>query len=402
MIKKILASILGVALFVSLLTSLTGCQTVSPAWDTNRIDSKACEEAVKKSSRQNGLDVLNQILPLYKNQCWNEVILLGSWVRNTHRDKNYSLTEEFTSLFVKEEFVHNYTLESYERTFLSLLIASSYKNLGKKDEAFVELNRTYNEIQAQIYNHGVDPLNLILAAVMFENMDLQEQARPFWQKSLEFYPKGSPSADFVQAQLERIDAGKKTEQPWYVLAIGRFPVPDWKLSMQQVNSSYYRIFPRTQFSPSCSAKNSAYINAEPWFEKIKMKYSSQYHPLLNAKSWLRLPLGVVMGVGNAMAGTGILVSGCAADVYLSSQVAGHSRLDKDSAGPGSLCKVSAELGISMIEHTDDVFEGFAGPDLRYWSQIPMGFEIHSGTPDPKQEGCTSSAPDPERDIFRIF
>jgi Asp-tRNA(Asn)/Glu-tRNA(Gln) amidotransferase A subunit family amidase len=68
------------------------------------------------------------------------------------------------------------------------------------------------------------------------------------------------------------------------------------------------------------------ISTESWFNKIAIRHSHGYHPLLNVQTWIRLPVGIVYSLIPVTAGAGIMVGGCV--------------LDAAGEGKGSLCQLS--------------------------------------------------------------
>jgi hypothetical protein len=87
------------------------------------------------------------------------VIVHGEKARSEFRHKTFSFLKETTNVFIPEGSFIDYVLESYERGYLSLLLAASYANVEKPDEAKVELRQLDHEL-LPLYNYGEDPVNL--------------------------------------------------------------------------------------------------------------------------------------------------------------------------------------------------------------------------------------------------
>ncbi len=116
-------------------------------------------------------------------------------------------------------------------------------------------------------------------------------------------------------------------------------------------------------SPS-SDGTTLVIPTQSWFQKIAMRHSHGYHPLVNAKSWIRLPIGVIYGVSTVATGAAIVVGGCT--------------LDAIGKTDGALCSISIEGGAALIAQSDDVVDYVLQPDLRHWKNIPAAIYLTSG------------------------
>ena len=91
------------------------------------------------------------------------MILYGEQARSEFRHKTFSLFKETGNVFVPEGAFIDYVLESYERGYLSLLLAASYASVQKQEEAKVELRQLDHELFTTLYNYGEDPVNLLLS-----------------------------------------------------------------------------------------------------------------------------------------------------------------------------------------------------------------------------------------------
>ena len=97
---------------------------------------------------------------------------------------------------------------------------------------------------------------------------------------------------------------------WEIHAIGRFPNINWNVEILDTANGYFSVNTQQNFPPGCSSESGVMISTNSWFQKIAMRHNSEYHPLLNAQSWMRLPVGVVYSVTTFTAGAGLAVGGC--------------------------------------------------------------------------------------------
>jgi predicted anti-sigma-YlaC factor YlaD len=114
------------------------------------------------------------------------------------------------------------------------------------------------------------------------------------------------------------------------------------------------------------------VSTESWFDKIGIRHSHAYHPLLNVQTWIRLPVGIVYSVIPVAAGAGVMVGGCA--------------LDAAGDGKGALCQLSVVGGVAIMSTAPHVLEGALRPDLRHWEDVPAAVVV-TRAPEPKLEPC---------------
>lgn len=320
------------------------------------------------------IDILNGISDLYSQKCFHQVIKLGQSFRETARDKYYSITAEVGELFLAEGTLSHYVLESYERSYLSFLISSSYFQLDKKDLARIELRRSVDENTSLLYNYGDDPVVLLLQAALWENLDGPNDSRFLWRRVSEHPQASEDVRRFAHNRMSLIDLGQTPRQFWVIQALDKFPKLEWKIDFSNSANSYYQISSKTQFFDECSGPEELLVSTKPWLEKLKYRHAYDYHPLLNAKSWLRLPIGILYG--STLVGTGVAVAlgGCAAE----------SR----SGG----CEYAVKLGGYLLSKSGDAFKATVQPDLRHWQNVPLAFYlIHSSSVTEPQKSCLSSS-----------
>ena len=86
-------------------------------------------------------------------------------------------------------------------------------------------------LTALIYNYGEDPVNSLLLAAVWENLDEPGTARPYWKKLTE-NPQAEPSIrSFATDRMKAIDNNEKPSGPWKIMALGRFPQLDWSFDL---------------------------------------------------------------------------------------------------------------------------------------------------------------------------
>lgn len=359
------SNIWGIAFFFSGLSACIGpkqesLNTIAP--------SPALEDrCVKEKDLINWDDqigTLNRISRLFQLQCYQEVIKVGGKAREKFRSKTFSIIDESLEFFVPEGTVSDYVLESYERGYLSFLISLSYLHLDNQNDFRVAMNRFYREEIAFLYNHGQDPVNTLLQAVLWDNYPREGfSSRPFWLK-LSQDPDVLPSlTKFARLRIAEIDQ-KKTPAPWSIAAVGRFPRLDWNMKFIDSKSGYFEVKTSTPFPQGCVDEGTVLIPTTSWFKKIAMRHSRSYHPLVNAKSWIRLPVGILYGISTITAGASVIVGGCALD----------GAIDPKGSG-GALCRISIEGGLAIMGTSDDVVEATLRPDLRHWETVPAAFVL---------------------------
>ena len=96
------------------------------------------------------------------------VIEYGTQAQAEFRHKTFRVFKETASVFIPDGTLTDYVLESYERGYLSVLMAASYLHMRQLDDAKVELRRLDHEIFTTLYNYGEDPVNVLLSAVLWE------------------------------------------------------------------------------------------------------------------------------------------------------------------------------------------------------------------------------------------
>lgn len=142
---------------------------------------------------------------------YDTVIVHGEKARSAFRHKTFSFFKETTNVFIPKGYFIDYVLESYERGYLSLLLAASYANVQKPEEAKVELRQLDHERFTPLYNCGEDPVNLLLSAVLWEQVGDVNEARVDWLRLRDLGVMWKDQQDvarlFAAQQVGRIDDG---------------------------------------------------------------------------------------------------------------------------------------------------------------------------------------------------
>jgi hypothetical protein len=359
-------------LVIGLLVGLVGCQAGSGR-TTYGTSCSAIEQHIDLSDR---IGTLNRLADAFEERCYETVIVHGEKTRSEFRHKTFSFLKETANVFLPEGSFIDYVLESYERGYLSLLLAASYANVQKPEEAKVELRQLDHELFTPLYNYGEDPVNLLLSAVLWERVGEVNEARVDWLRlrDLGLMWKGQQDAVrlFAARQVARIDEGQGSSEPWHVYGIRRFPELTWDLQFFGSMSGYFSVKTSEEFLPACQSNTGVRLSTRSWFEKVAIRHNHGYHPLLNVQAWVRLPFGLTYSLVPLAAGTGIMVGGCV--------------LDAAAKGKGGLCQLSLIGGIAVMRTAPAVMEGALRPDLRHWEHVPAAFVVTRAS-RPELEPC---------------
>ena len=361
-----------IALGMSLLIGLAGCQTRGG----RTLQGLPCSEIEQGINLSDRIDTLNRLADAFAERCYDTVIVHGEKARSEFRHKTFSFLKETTNVFIPEGSFIDYVLESYERGYLSLLLAASYVNVQKPEEAKVELRLLDHELFTPLYNYGEDPVNLLLSAVLWERVGEVNEARVDWLRlrDLGLMWKGQQDAArvFAARQVDRIDEGQGFSEPWHVYGIGRFPELTWDLQFFGSTNGYFSVKTNGEFLPACQSGTGVRLSTRSWFDKVAIRHSHGYHPLLNMQSWIRLPFGLTYSLIPLAAGAGVIVGGC--------------MLDAAGEGKGALCQLSMIGGIALMRTAPIVLEGALQPDLRHWEHVPAAFVVTRAS-KPELEPC---------------
>jgi len=352
--------------------ALMGCQS----GEVRKQGGSVCGEIEKSLDFSERIEALNLLSEAFAAHCDDLVVRYGAQARSQFRHKTFSVTREAANVFVPDGTFIEYILESYERGYLSILLAASYLRIQQSEEAKVELRDLDHELFAPIYNYGEDPVNLLLSAVLWEQLGEIGEARVDWLR-LRDLPRLTKKEDealrrFAGERVSRIDSGEGGRAAWRVYRVGRFPQLDWDLQFSSSASGYFSITPKQPFMASCASETGLRLSTESWFNKVAIRHSHAYHPLLNVQTWIRLPFGLTYSLVPLAAGAGVMVGGCI--------------LDAAGNGKGALCQLSVIGGMALMRTTPTVFEGALRPDLRHWDDVPAAFVVTRAS-EPELEPC---------------
>ncbi|WP_373998927.1 hypothetical protein [Bdellovibrio bacteriovorus] len=360
-LRKFTSVQLGLSMkeFLLLLLLLSGCATKTQMVKPTKFTSEPCEQSFFKGAFAKPHLQLNEISSMFSMGCFNEVITLGSYVRANHRDKFYQITTEVAEIAFPEGYLTDYTLESYERSYLSLLISLSYLNLSNEDASLVELRQSMMDEQAHLYNHGNDPVITTLHAAIWDRFDPQV-ARPYWKRLSEDKSVHASISKFAKGRLYEIDKSSTSKRAWKIYGVGTMPPIFWQSDLIKREKGPYKIRAARGFPKACSSTASMLIPTSSWTDKLSRRYEMEYHPLLYTKSILRIPFGITYGVLGVGAGVAVGVSGC----VLASQFRS-----------GDMCQAAISGGGEIIKSSGNLVQYTLGPDLRHWENVPSAFYI---------------------------
>jgi len=361
-----------IALVIGLLIGLVGCQ----AGGGQTLKGMPCSAIEQQITLSDRIGTLNRLADAFEERCYETVIVHGEKARSEFRHKTFSFLKETTNVFIPEGSFIDYVLESYERGYLSLLLAASYANVQKPEEAKVELRQLDHELFTPLYNYGEDPVNLLLSAVLWERVGEVHEARVDWLRlrdlGLMWEGQQDEVRSFAARQVDRIDDGQPISEPWHVYGVRRFPELTWDLQFFGSTSGYFSVKASGEFLPACQSDTGVRLSTRSWFDKVAIRHNHGYHPLLNVQAWVRLPFGLTYSLVPLAAGAGIMVGGCMLDVA--------------GKGNGALCQLSVIGGVALMRTAPTVLEGALQPDLRHWEHVPSAFVV-TRVSNPELEPC---------------
>lgn len=361
-----------ITLVIGLLIGLVGCETGGG----RILDGRSCSAIEQNINLSDRIGTLNRLADAFEERCYQTVITHGAKARSEFRHKTFSFLSETTNVFIPEGAFIDYVLESYERGYLSLLLAASYANAQKMEEAKVELRQLDHELFTPLYNYGEDPVNLLLSAVLWERVGEVNESRVDWLRlrDLGMMWKGQQDAvrSFAARQVDWIDDGQAFSEPWQVYGIRRFPELTWDLQFFGSTNGYFSVKAKRDFLPACESETGVRLSTSSWFDKVAIRHHHGYHPLLNVQAWIRLPIGLTYSLIPLAAGAGVMVGGCVLDVA--------------AKGNGGLCQLSVIGGIALMRTAPTVLEGALEPDLRHWEHVPAAFVVTRAS-KPELEPC---------------
>lgn len=345
--------------------------------DPRQSQPVGCVDIVRGLDLSDRIGTLNLLSQAFSRQCYPTVVDYGARAQAEFRHKTFHILKETASVFIPDGTLTDYVLESYERGYLSVLMTASYFNMQQLDEAKVELRRLDHELFTSLYNYGEDPVNVLLSAVLWEQVGEPAEARVDWLRLRDLRSllkeRDERLRSFADFQIKRIDEGRPVEGKWHLYPVGTFPGVDWDLQFTGSDNGYFRVTATGNFPAACVSQTGALLSTYSWFEKIATRHSNAYHPLLNVQSWIRLPVGVTYSLIPVAAGAGIAVGGC--------------MLDAAGEGKGALCEIAIRGGVALMSTAPHVLRGALEPDLRHWEKIPSAFVVTTAS-DPAHEPCT--------------
>jgi hypothetical protein len=368
---------------------LSGCQS---SWQISVQQGQPetlspCAQIETHIDMRDRIETLRTIAQAFDLGCYETAVTYGTQAQTDYRYKTFSVLRETSNIFLPDGTFVDYVLESYERGFLTVLLAASYYYLGKPEEAKVELRRLDHEIFTPLYNYGEDPVNLLFSAVLWEVLNEPEEARVDWNLLKDQDDLEEEIRTFARQRLARMSGSEDISGNWTIAATGNFPDIDWDVRFVKADSGYFSVKPRQSFLAPCVSESGVRISTASWFDKIAVRHSYSYHPLLHVQSWLRLPVGVAYSITTFASGAGIAVGGCF--------------LDAAARGDGSLCQVAIIGGVALIQQSPKVLHYMLRPDLRHWDNVPASF-VFTTAPSLTDEPCFKSVPNEEQGDTTAF
>ncbi|WP_454062948.1 hypothetical protein [Candidatus Nitrospira salsa] len=351
-----------------------GCQSTAPPRppDAHLDPSLSCEAIATHISFPDRITTLRDMYQAFSAGCDDTVITYGTQAQDTYKYKTFRVLKEASNIFLPDGTLIDYVLESYERGFLSVLLAISYYRQHNFEASQVELRRLDHEIFTPLYNYGADPINLLFSAVLWEMLGEPSEAWVDWNRLQGQEGQDEAVRTFASHRLDQLKGREGSSADWRVYAIGRFPGIDWDIDFQDSSTGYFSVKPQHRFLPACFSESGVRISTHSWFQKIALRHAQGYHPLLHAQSWLRLPFGVAYSLITFSAGAGIMVGGCFVDMA--------------SEGHGALCQLSILGGVAVMQESPHVLRYALRPDLRHWDNVPSSF-LFTRAPDLQDEPC---------------
>lgn len=342
---------------------LAACASQPTLKKPKQFTSHACEKDFLKADTMEASLQLDLVSALFTRECFQEVIQLAKYIKTHHRDKLFNLTSEAAEIVTPEGTFTNYVMEAHERGYLTLLVAFSYLHLNNEQAARVELRLTSDEQNAGLYNYGDDPILTLIQAALWDRYD-SSTSRPFWKKLTEVYPKFSAVAEFAEKRLQEIDSNPGLKKNWRISGYGQMPELNWSQDFFQQEKGPYRIQSAKPYPLTCSQNQNLIVPTEAWVDKISDKYKPGYHPVLYAKSLLRVPFGLGYGIVGVSTGAAVGLGGCVLASY-------------SQGGSAELCEVSLKAGAYLIEKSANLVEFTLKPDLRHWKKMPFAIVLTS-------------------------
>lgn len=350
---------------------LASCATAPPSLHLEHSTSAECISHYAGAAKKKADQQLDLVSILFGKACYLEVIALGNYLRNFRRDKFYQLTNETAELLTPEGTFTEYVMESHERGALTILMALSFLQLNREDAALVELRKTADEQKAELYNFGQDPIITLMLAALWDRWS-PNLSRPFW-KSLGDTKLIDPiMSTFARNRVQEIDAFPSRKRIWKIRGYGTLPDVKWESQFFSRKNGPYKIIPMEPFLANCADSNTLILNTSLWLQKLNLKYQTDYHPYLYAKSLVRLPFSLTYGVLGVSSGAVVAVGGCALGGRLESR---------------ELCKYSLEAASSIVRSSIDFVGYTVKPDLRRWRNLPSVFVFEGDRTNDESKRC---------------
>ena len=104
-----------------------GCQSTAPlrSQDTHLNTSLPCAQIAAHIKFEDRINTLRDIYKAFSAGCDEMVIIYGTQAQDEYKYKTFRVLKETSNIFLPDGTFIDYVLESYERGFLSVLLAIS-------------------------------------------------------------------------------------------------------------------------------------------------------------------------------------------------------------------------------------------------------------------------------------
>ncbi|MDH5588323.1 MAG: hypothetical protein OEZ05_17025, partial [Nitrospirota bacterium] len=125
-----------------------GCQSTASLRpeDTRSAVPLSCAQIAAHINMDDRINTLRDMYRAFSAGCDETVITYGTQAQEQYKYKTFRVFKEASNIFLPDGTLIDYVLESYERGFLSVLVAISYSRLHNPAATQVELRRLDHEI----------------------------------------------------------------------------------------------------------------------------------------------------------------------------------------------------------------------------------------------------------------
>lgn len=347
---------------------MAACNSLKAKMDANIGDGQSCTESLSRVRKKTDIGGLNLVRQMYHNACYQEVIAAAQYIRAQFRDQTISLTRDLSEVVFYEGTFVDYQMESYERTYLTILVALAYYKQNQIPAVEVELRKAYEESTAVLETKGQDRITLLMMALLWENIGKPEMARPLFKRIIELSgPKVDPIYNLAR---ELHDIPRQGRPQWQITELSNLPemnvtsqssvefrYPEYQTTdadgKKSFDYTYYKI-------RNCTESSTQILATDDWLKFLNDRIQFPSNVKSNIKKMARLPLTLLYT-------TVVFSAGAAITVELA-----KSCKSKDC---GELIFYTAAATVAATNHT---LNAGLVPDTRYWNGLPQAIGITNG------------------------